>query len=120
MTTQPHEGATVPSIEMYDRMRIALRHANVGVSEMADYLGVTRQTVGNWINGHVKPSRQSLLLWALRTGVPLEWIETGTVSDSSEHEKPRPDGPDGAAVRHQGLEPRTRWFDASPLAAVAA
>ena len=36
-------------------------------------------------------------------------------------ELPRPDGPDGGEVlvRHQGLEPRTRWFDGSALELVA-
>lgn len=58
-------------------MKIALEHAGVGVQEMADYLGVTRGTVGKWINGHISPSRQSVMLWALRTGVPLAWLETG-------------------------------------------
>ena len=41
MTTQ-HQLGTVPRIERYHRMKIALEHAGVGVQEMADYLGVTK------------------------------------------------------------------------------
>ena len=60
-----------------DRMRRALRVSDVGVQEMADYLGVARNTVSTWINGRIVPNRQTMRLWALRTGVPLEWLETG-------------------------------------------
>lgn len=63
---------------MADRLRKALRHNNIGVQEMADYLGVGRNTVGRYVNGHGSPDRRTLLLWAMRTGVPIEWLETGT------------------------------------------
>ena len=42
-------------------------------------------------------------MWALTTGVDLQWLETGEA----------PPLGDEADVRHQGLEPRTRWFAAS-------
>lgn len=67
----------VPEFDLADRMRKALRSSGVGVMEMADYLGVARNTISNWINGHVAPSKQSLRLWALRTGVDFEWLQTG-------------------------------------------
>jgi transcriptional regulator with XRE-family HTH domain len=41
---------------------------------MADYLGVSRQSVGNWMNGRIDPSLQTLRLWALRCGVNYEWL----------------------------------------------
>jgi transcriptional regulator with XRE-family HTH domain len=41
---------------------------------MADYLGVARNTVSTWINGRIAPSKQTLRLWALRTGVDYEWL----------------------------------------------
>lgn len=69
----------VPSLEFdeADRMRKALRVSGVSVQEMADYLGVTRGTVSTWINGHIEPSTQTLMLWAMRTGVPFEWLTEG-------------------------------------------
>ena len=88
----------VPTWDTADRMRKALRVAGVGVGEMADYLGVTPSTVSTWINGKFRPNLQTLRLWSIRTGVPLEWLQTGE-------------------VRHQGLEPRTRWLAASPRVA---
>ena len=67
----------VPQFDLADRMRKALRTSGVGVSEMAEYLGVTRTTAGNWINGRINPSKQSLRLWAMRTGVDFNWLVTG-------------------------------------------
>jgi len=60
--------------DLADRMRKALRIADLGVSDMADYLGVSRNAVSTWINGRITPKRQTLLLWAMRTGVPAEWL----------------------------------------------
>ena len=77
MTEQPDVPA-VPAWDLADRMRKALRVAGIGVSEMADYLGVTRNTVGTWINGRIEPSVQTVRLWALNTGVSYEWLAGDT------------------------------------------
>lgn len=69
----------VPEWDAADRMRKSLRHAGVEVQEMAAYLGVSRASVGNWINGHNRPSRATMMLWALRCGVPAEWLMSGPV-----------------------------------------
>jgi transcriptional regulator with XRE-family HTH domain len=52
------------------------------VAEMAAYLGVSRRSVGNWINGHVEPGTQTLRLWAMRCGPPVtyEWLRTGVTA----------------------------------------
>jgi transcriptional regulator with XRE-family HTH domain len=73
MTQQP-DAPAVPSWDMADRMRKSLRHADLGVQEIADYLGVARNTVSTWINGRIEPSTQTLRLWAMRTGVSFEWL----------------------------------------------
>lgn len=70
----------VPQWDRADRMRKALRHAGAGVQEIADYLGVSRNTVSTWINGRIDPSVQTLRLWALRCGVPYEWICHGDLA----------------------------------------
>jgi transcriptional regulator with XRE-family HTH domain len=72
----------VPTFDQADRMRRALRTSGVGVQEIADYLGVRRNTVSNWINGRVNPSTQTMRLWALRCGVPYEWLTTGMPGES--------------------------------------
>src|SRR5260370_26557848 len=64
----------VPDWDIADRMRKALRTADIGVGEMADYLGVSRTSVSNWINGRVEPSFQAVRLCAIRTGVDLQRV----------------------------------------------
>jgi transcriptional regulator with XRE-family HTH domain len=71
---------TVPEWDVADRLRKALRVAGIGVAEMADYLGVSRTSVSNWINGRVQPSVQTLRLWALRCGVPYPWLLAGELA----------------------------------------
>ncbi|WP_353809653.1 helix-turn-helix domain-containing protein [Agromyces sp. SYSU T00194] len=89
--------ATDPRFEfdLADRIRRALRVSGVGVGEMADELEVSRNTVSNWINGRNAPRRRDLRVIAMRTGMPLEWLENG--------EAPRPEDPDG------GLEESRLW-----------
>ena len=91
-------GPRVPVFDRADRMRKSLREADINVQEMASYLEVNPQTVGRWINGHVAPSKQTMRLWALRTGVPLVWLETG--------QAPGEPGPDeGYTARDSNPEP---------------
>ena len=73
MNEQPAAG-TVPEWDIADRMRKALRHARIGVQDMAGYLEVDRSTVSTWINGRITPSTQTLRLWALRCGVDYGWL----------------------------------------------
>lgn len=75
--TAEHDGGTVPSFEMRHRMRLALEHAGVSVNEMAELLGVDRNTVGRYLNGHTTPRLSVLRVWAMRTAVPLDWIRFG-------------------------------------------
>lgn len=77
--------ATVLEWDIADRMRKAMRVSGVGVQEMADYLGVARNTVSTWINGRIQPSQQTLRLWAIRCAVPYEWLKDGQT-----HEGPPP------------------------------
>jgi transcriptional regulator with XRE-family HTH domain len=83
MSTSAEYPAGVPEFDLADRLRKALRTSGVGAIEMADYLGVSRNTVSNWINGHTPPRDAYLRLWALRTGVPFEWLERGEVTPTN-------------------------------------
>lgn len=73
MSEQP-DSPPVPQWDVADRMRKALREADISVQEIATYLDVSRNTVSTWINGRIKPSKQTLRLWALRTGVSFNWL----------------------------------------------
>ena len=76
-----------------------LQHAGVSVQAMADELGVSRNTVGNYLNRRTEISRSGLIVWALRTGVPMRWLET--------EKTPTGPGPDG------GLDVERAWRDSN-------
>ena len=63
--------------DMADRLAKSLRLAGVGVAEMAQWLEKSPNTVGTWLRGTAKPDPANLKMWAIRTGVPSEWLETG-------------------------------------------
>lgn len=71
-----------PEWDLADRMRKSLRHAGLGVQEMADYMGVSASSVSNWINGRIRPTKPTQRLWAMRTGVPFSWLAEGTAGGS--------------------------------------
>ena len=73
-------GVTEPALPLFhvgDRMRKSMQAAGYSVQDMADYLDIGRGAVSKWLNGKIMPSRQTRLLWAMRTGVPVDWLEEG-------------------------------------------
>lgn len=71
-----------------DRLGKALRISGIGNQEMADYLGVSRNTVGNYIADRTPITEGYVKLWALKTGVGYKELRTGMPSGND-------DGPDG-------------------------
>jgi transcriptional regulator with XRE-family HTH domain len=103
MTTQRSD-LLVPQFDLADRMRKALRVADIGVQEMADYLGVARNTVSTWINGKIQPSTQTIRLWAIRCNVPYEWLRWGDFPGPGSRHTPEytdRDGPGKVTVRNE-------------------
>jgi hypothetical protein len=74
-----------------DRLGKALRLADVSNGEMAEVLGVSRNTVGNYIADRTPISDGYIRLWAMRTGVSFEELKYGVVTG-------RPD-PGGSVTR---------------------
>ena len=64
-----------------DRLSKAMRAADVTRADIAEYLGVSPTTIGNYTSDRVPVKKQTLRLWSMRTGVPLTWLETGEFSD---------------------------------------
>lgn len=60
----------IPRLTLHHRLDIALDHGGVGVSEMADFLGVSRNTITNYIHGKTRPNRATLMTWADRCAGP--------------------------------------------------
>ena len=95
---------TAMALEMdrADRMKKALRVSGLTVNDVADQLEVSRNTVGSWINGRIEPRRTSVMAFAQLTGVPVEWIEFGTVPENWQG----PARTQGlGVVRPEGFEP---------------
>lgn len=114
MTDMATEG-NVPQFDKADRLGKALEHGAVSVQTMADELGVSRGTISNYLHRRTDPSRSTLIVWALRTGVPLTWLENGidpTQPTGGPDGDLLPGGPDS------GL-PDTYRYTQSPLSAVA-
>jgi transcriptional regulator with XRE-family HTH domain len=82
MSTQRAE--RIPEVTLGWRLKLAL--GDDSVQEMADYLGVSRQSLSRWMADKGKaPARAYIAQWALKTDVPMAWLEHGIESD---------DGPD--------------------------
>jgi transcriptional regulator with XRE-family HTH domain len=73
-TTAPHQHADAPRFTLGDRMRKALDVADVSNQRMAAELGVSRNTVSNYMRGRAVPRLAMLRVWAEVTDVPLEWL----------------------------------------------
>lgn len=63
---------------MGDRLAKALDVSGVGVAEMAIKLGVSRQTIGNYLAGRTQPKLAVLRVWSDVTGVDLGWLTHGS------------------------------------------
>jgi transcriptional regulator with XRE-family HTH domain len=88
MTTQTV--GVVPEFRLCDRLRRAREITGLDQAAFAAELGISRTSVSNAETGTRKPIRVTLRAWALRTGVPLVWLETGEV--------PAPSGPQGGVT----------------------
>lgn len=75
--TTAYEAGSVPPIEVKHRLRIAREYAELEQIELADLIGVSRNTVGNAEKGRGDTRRIVINAWALACGVPVSWIING-------------------------------------------
>lgn len=75
MQTHP----TVPEQTIGWRLQMSLRHAGMKAEDMGRELGVSRGTMSRWLNDHGPVREIYLKQWALRSGVPFEWLKTGQI-----------------------------------------
>jgi transcriptional regulator with XRE-family HTH domain len=73
-----------PAWTLVDRLKKARQLAGMEQTDIADALGVARNTVSNWENGRSEPSASAFVRWARATGVPLEWLAEGVGEYRSE------------------------------------
>ena len=88
MSTNPVAGI-VPTFTIYDRLRKAREVSGFDQASLAETIGVTRASVSAYETGRVaRPRKIVLNAWAMATGVPVQWIETGTVPGSGDDGSP--------------------------------
>jgi len=102
MTTSVNVSGRVPAFTIGDRVRKARESAGLSQQQLADATGMARSGIVKIEGPESRPRRTSLIAIAMATGVDLTWLQTG--------ETPAGNPGGGEVVRHQGLEPRTRWF----------
>ncbi len=52
----------------------------LSVDEIAEHLGVSRDTIYNWINGKSMPAHQIGRLWKFKVSEVDEWVRTSSVN----------------------------------------
>lgn len=77
----------IPTWTLGDRLRKARESAGYEQLAFAEATGIARATISAAERGHRRPIKSNLRVWAMATGVPLTWLETG--------EGPSDDGPSG-------------------------
>lgn len=65
---------TRPTWTLSDRLRKAREDAGLDQEQLASASGLSRATISAAENGHRVPSRASLAMWALATGVSRSWL----------------------------------------------
>lgn len=79
MSTYAPGDDRVPEWTVGDRLRAAReKKAQLDQGPFAELIGVSRGTVSNYERGSVDHYKPIVLrAWAMATGVPVEWLETG-------------------------------------------
>lgn len=85
----------IPKFDLNDRLRKARETADLDQAQLAELIGVSRNSVSAAERGVSKPRKAVLIAWAFTTRVPFEWLMTG----SANNETPDPDGPGGELLR---------------------
>lgn len=81
--TAMHEIGAIPEFTRGDRFRRArLSAGHTNVQDFADLLGVGRSLISSVESERHAPRKIIVRAWALATGVPEYWLETGEVPGS--------------------------------------
>ena len=91
------------------RVKERMGRGDITKARLAELAGLSRPTVSRRLSGSVW-QLDELEAVADALHVSWNWLVTG----EGNAESPHPDGPGGGVVRHQGLEPRTRWYAEIP------
>lgn len=76
--TRMQVAGLIPQWTVGDRLRKAREVAGLSQDQLALDLGISRRSVSTYESGGAA-KRPVLLAWAMRCGVSLDWLETGSV-----------------------------------------
>jgi transcriptional regulator with XRE-family HTH domain len=75
--TELERAGSVPAWTLGDRMAKARRAASLSTNDMTEFLEAHRNSVTGWERDRIRPKLATLRLWAMRCGVPLDWLRYG-------------------------------------------
>lgn len=88
MTAERHE--RIPELTLGWRLKMSL--GDITREEIAVMMDVAPSTISRWMaDKGAPPKRPYLVQWALVTGVPLRWLETGEGAPSPDPGRPTDD-----------------------------
>jgi excisionase family DNA binding protein len=71
------------------KMKTVAEDRWLSVEEIADYLGIKRDTVYKWIDRKKMPAHKMGSLWKFKRDEVDDWVRSGGASESCEFGKPR-------------------------------
>lgn len=107
MTAQAHSEAELATT-VAARARGLLAERRMKQAELGMAMGITRSGINNRLTGAKDFDLNELPALADALDTSIEYLMG--LTESRESKNPRPENRTGADVRHQGLEPRTRWI----------
>lgn len=97
MTSQPFT-SVVPEFTLGDRLRKARSLTGLTTRQFVERIGVSHGTITNAEGEKVEIRRITLQAWAMATGVPVEWLVSGSTTTS-----PTPTSDGGVGVPNDAL-----------------
>lgn len=85
--TTAYEAGQIPVITPGHRCRIAREALGLDQTQLAKLMGISRTSVSNVELGKHEPRKIVLNAWAMATGVPVSWLETGEAPPSGNEPK---------------------------------
>ena len=93
MSMYPDSGE-IPDLTFGWRLRMAVETSGKSVQQVAEDLGVNRDTIRRWGHDVTRPKLGMIKQIALATGVPWTWLDSGEVSEDLADAPERSDNPD--------------------------
>lgn len=79
MSAEQHE--RIPVFTRGDRLRKARLTTGLSTREFAEQIGISQKSVNNAESDSHEVRRIVLNAWAMATGVPVKWLESGEAGD---------------------------------------